>query len=120
MGRLSRLLDRRRLLRVTIILKPATLLRFHRMLRDLKYRCLYSSQPNRKRGPEGPSVEPIQAICELKRRNPRLGCPKITQLLVGKARLAHSAARLVNITVAIMNFIFTKLFSSPAPRGKTR
>jgi transposase InsO family protein len=81
LGCLSRFLDRRRLLRAAVILKPATLLRFHRMLRDLKYRCLYSSQPKRKPGPKGPSLELIQAICELKRRNPRFGCPKIAQLL---------------------------------------
>ena len=81
LGCLSRFLDRRRLLRAAVILKPATLLRFHRVLRDLKYRCLYSSQPKRKPGPKGPSLELIQAICELKRRNPRFGCPKIAQLL---------------------------------------
>ena len=32
-------------------------------------------------GPKGPSPELIRAICELKRRNPRFGCPKIAQHL---------------------------------------
>jgi transposase InsO family protein len=80
-GLFSRFLDSRRLLRAAIILKPTTLLRFHRRLRDLKYRFLYSSNPKRKPGPKGPAPELIQAICELKRRNPRFGCPKIAQHL---------------------------------------
>jgi hypothetical protein len=81
LGFFGRFLHRRRLLRAAVILKPATLLRFHRGLRDLKYRFLYSSRPKRKRGPTGPTPELIQAICELKRLNPRFGCPKIAQQL---------------------------------------
>ncbi len=80
-GFCSQFLSRRRLLRTAIIIKPATLLRFHRGLRDLKYRFLYSSHPKRKPGPKGPPPELIQAICELKRRNPRFGGPRIAQQL---------------------------------------
>jgi hypothetical protein len=71
----------RRLIRTAIILKPTTLLRFHRAFKDFKYRFLYSSSPKKKPGPKGPSRELIRAICELKRRNPRFGCPKIAQRL---------------------------------------
>src|SRR5450759_2033412 len=71
----------RRLIRTAIILKPATLLRFHRGFRDFKYRFLYSSSPKKTPGPKGRSPELIQAICEVKRRNPRFGCPKIAQHL---------------------------------------
>ena len=71
----------RRLIRTAIILKPATLLRFHRAFKDFKYRFLYSSSPKQKPGPKGPAPELIRAICELKRRNPRFGCPKIAQHL---------------------------------------
>ena len=74
-------LKARRLLRAAIVLKPSTLLRFHRGLKELKDRLLYSSQPKRTPGPKGPARELIQAICELKRRNPRFGCPKIAQHL---------------------------------------
>lgn len=74
-------LNPRRLLRAAVVLKPSTLLRFHRGLRDLKYRFLYSSRPERRPGPKGPVPELIQAICECKRRNPRFGCPKIAQHL---------------------------------------
>jgi putative transposase len=78
-GFCSSFLNPRRLLRTAIILRPATLLRFHQGLRDLKYRLLYSSHPKRKPGPKGPSEELIQLICEFKRRNPRFGCPRIAQ-----------------------------------------
>jgi transposase InsO family protein len=71
----------RRLIRTAIILKPATLLRFHRRFKDFKYRFLYSSSPKKTPGPKGPSPELIRAICEVKRRNPRFGCPKIAQHL---------------------------------------
>ena len=54
-GFFSRFLDTRRLLRSAIVLKPNTLLRFHRGLRDLKYRFLYSSHPKRTPGPKGPA-----------------------------------------------------------------
>jgi hypothetical protein len=44
-GFCSQFLSPRRLIRTAIILKPATLLRFHRELKDFKYRFLYSSSP---------------------------------------------------------------------------
>ncbi len=80
-GFCSQLLSPRRLLRTAIILKPATLLRFHRGLKDFKYRFLYCSGSRSRPGPKGPSPELIRAICELKRRNPRFGCPKLAQHL---------------------------------------
>src|ERR1019366_8109240 len=80
-GFCSQFLSPRRLIRTAIILKPATLLRLHRGLKESKYRFLYSSSSKEKPGPKGPSPELIRAICELKRRNPRFGCPKIAQHL---------------------------------------
>jgi len=67
-----------RLLRSAIVLKPATILHFHRLLVKRKYRELFSSQ--RKActpGPKGPSPELIAAIVEIKRRNPRFGYKRI-------------------------------------------
>src|SRR5260370_8633223 len=78
-GFYSQFLNPRRLIRAAIILKPATLLRFHRGFKDLKYRFLYSSRPKKKPGPKGPAPELLLAICDLKRRNPRFGCPNIPQ-----------------------------------------
>jgi putative transposase len=81
MGLCTLFIDPRRLHRVAAILKPATLLRFHRLLRAGKYRRLFSSQSNAKPGPSGPSKELIEAIVEMKRHNARYGCPRIAQQL---------------------------------------
>jgi putative transposase len=65
--------------RAAVNLRPSTLLAFHDILKKRKYRLLYSSSSRRKPGPKGPSQELIQAIVEMKRRNPRFGCPRIAQ-----------------------------------------
>jgi transposase InsO family protein len=70
----------RRIPKLGALVKPATLLRFHRALVDRKYRVLFStSRRLRKPGPKGPSVELIAAIVETKRRNPKFGCVRIAQ-----------------------------------------
>jgi hypothetical protein len=70
-----------RLARSAVIAKPATILRFHRALRDRKYRLLFSPRRKDKSGPKGASDELIAAIFEAKRRNPGWGCPRIAQQL---------------------------------------
>jgi hypothetical protein len=65
--------------KLAVILKPRTLLRFHEALKRRKYRWLFSSGGHRRPGPKGPSKELVDAIVELKRRNPRIGCPRIAQ-----------------------------------------
>jgi transposase InsO family protein len=70
----------RRVAKLAAILKPATLLRFHRALVERKYRWLFSSARTRpKPGPKGPSTELIAAIIEMKLRNPRFGYQRIAQ-----------------------------------------
>jgi putative transposase len=70
----------RRISKLGALVKPATLLKFHRALVDRKYRLLFSSSPQRRKpGPKGPSVELIAAIVEMKRRNPRFGYMRIAQ-----------------------------------------
>ena len=81
LGLWSLFLRPRRLMHTAILVKPSTMLRCHRALTELKLRWLYSSSRKRKPGPKGPTAELIQAIVELKRRNPHLGCPKIAQQL---------------------------------------
>ena len=62
------------------LIKPATLLRFHRALIGRKYRLLFSSSARRRKpGPKGPSPELIAAIVKMKRRNPGFGCLRIAQ-----------------------------------------
>ena len=75
----SLFLDPRRIQRAAVILRPSTLLKFHDLLINRKYRLLYSSCKKGKPGPKGPSPELIQAIIELKQRNPRFGCLRIAQ-----------------------------------------
>jgi hypothetical protein len=65
-----------RILRSAIVLKPSTLLHLHKLLRERKYRLLFSSQCGRRPGPKGPNKELIDAVVALKRRNPSWGCPR--------------------------------------------
>ncbi|MGB5540111.1 MAG: helix-turn-helix domain-containing protein [Gammaproteobacteria bacterium] len=69
----------RHIQRAAVIIRPSTLLKFHHLHKQRKYRLLYSAVRRGKPGPKGPSPELIQAIVELKRRNPRFGCPRIAQ-----------------------------------------
>jgi putative transposase len=68
-----------RMLKVAVAVRPATLLRFHRALVRRKYQWLFSASTRRRPGPKGPSKELIAAILEIKRLNPRFGCPRIAQ-----------------------------------------
>ena len=80
LGFWSLFLTSRHIQRAAVIIRPSTLLKFHSLLKERKYRRLYSSAGNkRKPGPKGPSPELIQAIVELKQRNPRFGCLRIAQ-----------------------------------------
>ena len=75
----SLFLDLRRIQRAAVIIRPSTLLKFHSLLKQRKYRTLYPTGSQSKPGPKGPSRELIQAIVAMKRRNPRFGCPRIAQ-----------------------------------------
>ena len=66
-----------RLLRAAIILKPSTILSFHRTLVKRKYRLLFTPKSRGKPGPKGPSPELISAILEMKRRNSNFGYQRI-------------------------------------------
>ena len=66
-----------RLLRSAIVLKPSTILSFHRALVKRKYRLLFTPKTRGKPGPTGPSPELVSAILEMKRRNPKFGNQRI-------------------------------------------
>ena len=70
-----------RIRRAAVVLRPSSLLRFHAALKQHKYRLLFSPRKGGAPGPKGPARELIQAIVELKQRNPRFGCPRIAQQL---------------------------------------
>ena len=66
-----------RVLRSAIVMKPSTLLRLHKLLKKQKYRMLFASKSGSRPGPPGPKQELIDAIVEMKQRNPTWGCPRI-------------------------------------------
>ena len=71
---------RRRIAKLGVIIKTATLHKFHKALVNRKYQLLFSSSTRPcKPGPKGPSPELIAAIVEMKRRNPRIGYMRIAQ-----------------------------------------
>ena len=78
-GLCSLLMRPARILRSAIVLRPSTLLRFHHMLIKRKYRLLFSPNGRRRPGPKGPDKELIDAVVEMKRRNPTWGCPRIAE-----------------------------------------
>jgi putative transposase len=57
-----------RVLRSAIVLKPSTLLHLHSLLRQRKYRMLFSSGQRHRPGPKGPKQALIDAIVAMKRR----------------------------------------------------
>jgi len=79
LGFCTLLVSPRRLGKISVILKTSTLLRFHRALVKRKCRLLYSSRRCSRPGPKGPSRALIDAVVEMKRRNPYLGCRKIAE-----------------------------------------
>jgi putative transposase len=51
----------------------------HHALKTRKYRLLFSPRLRKKPGPKGPSQELVEAVIEMKQRNPSWGCPRIAQ-----------------------------------------
>jgi putative transposase len=71
-----------RVARSAIVVQPSTVLQFHRALVQRKYRLLFSPNRRSSPGPKGPQKELIEAIVEMKRRNPSWGCPRIAQQII--------------------------------------
>jgi len=74
-------IEPRRLFRSAIVIKPSTILRFHRALVARKYRLLFTPKRGGRPGPKGPAPELVTAILEMKRRNPRFGYRRIAEQL---------------------------------------
>jgi putative transposase len=62
-----------------VIIRPSTLLKFHGLLINRKYRLIFSSGRKGKPGTGGPSPELIQTIIDIKQRNPCFDCLGIAQ-----------------------------------------
>lgn len=80
-GLLATFIRPARLVRSAIVLKPSTMMSFHRALVRRKYQLLFTPRHRGKPGPKGPSPELIATICEMKRRNPNFGYQRIAQQL---------------------------------------
>ena len=80
-GLCARMIRAARLLRTAVVLKPSTLMGFHRALVERRYRRLFTPLRRGTPGPKDPSPELADAILEMKRRNPRLGYQRIAQQL---------------------------------------
>jgi transposase InsO family protein len=74
---LSQIISRRRLSKLAIVVRPATILRFHKALVERKYRILFSAGSSRKPGPKGPDDELIRLVVAIKQKNPRMGYDRI-------------------------------------------
>ena len=70
-----------RRMRVSIVLRPSSFVRFHQALVRCKYRLLYACKGRAKPGPKGPTAELTAAVLEMKRRNSKFGYLKIAQQL---------------------------------------
>ena len=78
----SLFLSPERIRKVALAIRPSTLLAFHRALVRRKYGRPVASRPcPKKPGPKGPDEALIQAVVELKSRNPRFGCPRIARII---------------------------------------
>ena len=80
MGFCCLFLLRRHIQCAALIIRLSTLLRFHQLLNQRNYRRLYSSCAAGKPGPKALSKELINAIVDMKQRNPNFGCPRIAHL----------------------------------------
>ena len=76
-GLCAGLLQKARIQRCAIVLEPATILSFQRLLAKRKYRELFSPKRRGRPGPKGATAELIATIVEMKRRNPRFGYQRI-------------------------------------------
>ena len=79
LGFCTLLVSPRRLGRMAVILKTSTLLRLHRALVKRKYQLLYTPRRRGRPGRKGPARELVDAVVEMKRRNPCFGCRKIAE-----------------------------------------
>jgi hypothetical protein len=77
-GLLTILIGERRLQKVAVILKPTTILAFHKALVKRKYSNLYSNTAKKIPGRKARDQVLIDLVIEMKRRNPSFGYGRIS------------------------------------------
>ena len=106
-GFLTSMLSTRRLSRIAIILKPVTLLKFHKALVTRKYHLLFSNKSLKKPGPKGPEQAIIDVIIEMKQRNPGYGYRRIAM------QVSHAFG--VSIDKDVVRRVLNKHFKNTHP-----
>lgn len=80
-GWLAMFISLKRIARFAVIIKPAAVLIFYKVLIKRKYLRLFSSAGKGKPGPKGPGPGLVNAVVTIKQRNPRFGCPRIARII---------------------------------------
>ena len=76
-GLLVPFMGTQRIKKIAVLLKPATILRFHQALVQQKYHLLYSNKTTKKPGRKSPDQAIIDLVIALKTRNPGMGYGRI-------------------------------------------
>jgi putative transposase len=71
----------KRLQKVAILVKPATILKFHRALVKRKYQVLFGTKGQSKLGRKGFDRDLVNLVVGIKEKNPSYGCPRIAMLV---------------------------------------
>ena len=75
-------INKNRLQKIAVILKPSTILSFHKSLVKRKYSKLYSNKIKKNPGRKPPSQAIIDLVIEMKRLNPTIGYGRIAMQIV--------------------------------------
>jgi putative transposase len=81
-GILTLFIGERRLQKVSVIIKPATILAFHKALVNRKYSNLYSNKTKKVPGRKSQDQVLIDLVIETKRRNPLFGYGRISMQIL--------------------------------------
>lgn len=81
-GLLAGVIGRRRLKKIAVIIKPTTLLAFHKLLVNRKYSRLYSNNTKRNPGRKPQDQALIGLVIEMKKRNPSFGYGRISMQIL--------------------------------------
>ncbi len=81
-GILTLFIGERRLQKVAVIIKPATIFAFHKALVNRKYRKLYSNKTKKVPGRKSQDQVLIDLVIDMKRRNPSFGYGRISMQIL--------------------------------------
>ena len=83
-------ISKRRLEKISILVRPATLLKFHQALIKKKYKILFGTKRKKKLGRKGFDKSIIKWVVEIKKKNPSYGCPEIALLVSNSTGISIS------------------------------